>query len=40
MIDIIRRQYGYRNVLYLDGGDQIQGGIAAGPLVSNGTIMK
>lgn len=40
LIDIIKKQYGQDNVLYLDGGDHFQGGIEASRLVSSGKIIN
>lgn len=40
IMDIIRKEYGDSNVLYLDGGDHFQGGIEASKLVSNGMIIN
>lgn len=39
MIETIRSQY-KGNFLYLDAGDQFQGGIESSPLVSSGEIMN
>jgi 5'-nucleotidase len=40
LIDIFRKEYGDKNVLYLDAGDHFQGGIEASKLVSNGMIIN
>ena len=40
MFDIVRNQYGASNTLWLDAGDQFQGGIESSHLVSNGKIMN
>ena len=39
LIDIIRSEYP-GHMIYLDSGDQFQGGIEASPLISNGKIMN
>jgi 2',3'-cyclic-nucleotide 2'-phosphodiesterase (5'-nucleotidase family) len=39
MIQTIKKEYS-QNVLYLDAGDQYQGGIEASKLISNGSIMN
>lgn len=39
MIETIKKEYN-GNVLYLDAGDQFQGGIEASSLVSSGQIMN
>lgn len=39
MIETLRDEYG-GNLLYLDGGDQFQGGIESSSLVSSGEIMN
>jgi 2',3'-cyclic-nucleotide 2'-phosphodiesterase (5'-nucleotidase family) len=36
MIHTIRKQFGEDHVLYLDAGDQFQGHIESGPLISKG----
>ena len=38
LIDIIKKEYD-GNVLYLDAGDQFQGGIESSKLVSSGIII-
>ena len=38
LMEIIQKEFGNK-VIYLDGGDQFQGGIESGPKVSNGEIM-
>lgn len=40
MISTIRNQYGKSNTLWLDAGDQFQGGIESSKLVSDGKIMN
>jgi 2',3'-cyclic-nucleotide 2'-phosphodiesterase (5'-nucleotidase family) len=40
MIEGIREEFGKGNVLFLDSGDQFQGGIEASRLVSNGSIIN
>jgi 2',3'-cyclic-nucleotide 2'-phosphodiesterase (5'-nucleotidase family) len=40
IIDIVKKEYGQDNVLYLDAGDHFQGGIEASKLVSNGMIIN
>ena len=39
LINIIKNEY-EGNVLYLDGGDQFQGGIESSKLISSGKIMN
>ena len=40
MISTIKNQYGKDNTLWLDAGDQFQGGIESSKLVSDGKIMN
>lgn len=40
MISTIKNQYGKNNTLWLDAGDQFQGGIESSKLVSDGKIMN
>lgn len=38
LMEIVQKEFGNK-VIYLDGGDQFQGGIESGPKVSSGEIM-
>lgn len=40
MITTLRKELGKANVMYLDAGDQYQGAIESGPLISNGEILS
>jgi|JI6StandDraft_1071083.scaffolds.fasta_scaffold09893_10 2',3'-cyclic-nucleotide 2'-phosphodiesterase (5'-nucleotidase family) len=40
MLTTLRKQLGKSNVMYFDAGDQFQGAIESGPLISKGEIIS